>query len=61
MKKYVFHYGSLPLQWLYARSLKAVIRKLETMGMEPPVCIEDCHGAEIWWREDGFQGIRGKT
>ncbi|MEI7881869.1 MAG: hypothetical protein WCI95_13475 [bacterium] len=55
MKKYVFHYDAPPLYWLNARSIKGVIRQLKAMGMERPVCIEDCHGSEIWWNEDGEQ------
>jgi len=51
-KKYVFHYGCLPTYWLYARSIKGILRQVDAMGMDVPVCIEDCHGSEIWWRED---------
>ena len=51
MKKYAFHYGSLPLYWLNARSVKGVIRQLKAKGMDVPDCIEDCHGSEIWWRD----------
>ena len=51
VQKYMFHYGGPPIYWLSARSVKGVIRQLDAMGMEPPVCIEGGHG-EIWWRED---------
>jgi hypothetical protein len=52
MKKYGFHYGCLPTYWTYARSIKHVLRQIEDKGMGVPVCIEQWHGPEIWWRED---------
>ena len=51
MKKYVFHYGDGLVYWLYARSIKGLLRQLDEMGMDVPNCIEDCH-SEIWWKED---------
>lgn len=51
MNKYVFHYGSGTVFWLYARSVKHLLRLLDERGMDAPSCIEDCHGG-IWWKED---------
>jgi hypothetical protein len=51
VKKYIFHYGGLPIYWTYARSIRHVLAQIEAWGMDVPDCIEDCH-AEIWWRED---------
>ena len=64
IKKYVFHYGAGLLFWTYARSIRGVLRHVGAMGMAVPVCIEDCHGPEIWWREDATRnrakGSRGE-
>lgn len=51
-RKYVFHYNTLPLYWTYARSVKEALRQVDAMDMDIPDCIEDCHGSEIWWKED---------
>ena len=62
-RKYVFHYNSLPIYWTYARSIKGALRRVNALGMDVPACVEDCHGPEIWWREDAemnkAKGLKG--